>query len=144
MERLIRPMEARDLEPSLALWQNVEGIVLRVESDNLDALTRFLARNPGTSFVADMDGALIGNILCGHDGRRGYLYHLAVLPEHRHTRCATALLKASLGALARQNITRCHAFTLARHMTSLTFWEKVNGELRPDLRVVTLSVDGGA
>ena len=86
MERLIRPMEARDLAPSLALWQNVEGIVLRVESDNLDALTRFLARNPGTSFVADKDGTLIGNILCGHDGRRGYLYHLAVVPEHRHTR----------------------------------------------------------
>src|SRR5678816_4584303 len=77
VERLIRPMEARDLEPSLALWQNVDGIVLRVESDNLDALTRFLARNPGTSFVADKDRALIGNILCGHDGRRGYLYHLA-------------------------------------------------------------------
>jgi ribosomal protein S18 acetylase RimI-like enzyme len=142
VERLIRPMEARDLEPSLALWRNVEGIVLRVDSDNLEALGRFLTRNPGTSFVADEDGVLIGNILCGHDGRRGYLYHLAVVPAHRHTRCATALLNASLNALALQNITRCHAFTLARHMTSLTFWEKVNGELRQDVRVVTLMTEG--
>jgi ribosomal protein S18 acetylase RimI-like enzyme len=132
-------MEARDIEPSLALWRQVEGIVLRVDADNYDALVRFLERNPGTSFVADEDGELIGNVLCGHDGRRGYLYHLAVRPDHRHSRCATALLRAALRALADQRIASCHAFLLARNMTALKFWEQVSGELRPDLRVITLA-----
>ena len=141
MERLIRPMEARDIEPSLALWRDVEGIVLRMDADNPEALDRFLHRNAGTSFVADESGRLIGNILCGHDGRRGYIYHLAVVPDQRHTRCATALLRASLRALAAEQITRCHAFLLARHMTAVRFWERANGELRQDLRVVTLMAD---
>ncbi|MGQ0699836.1 MAG: GNAT family N-acetyltransferase [Panacagrimonas sp.] len=141
MERLIRPMRDDDIASCLELWREIEGIVLRDESDNAPALATFLVRNPGLSFVAEDDAKIIGSILCGHDGRRAHIYHLAVREGLRRTRCATALFNASLQATRSQGVTRCHAYVRARNLTALKFWSSVGAALRRDIDVVTLSVD---
>ena len=72
----IRPMMPRDVEAVLNLWKATEGLTMR-EADSPEALRTYLERNPGMSFVAQANGQLIGAVLCGHDGRHGYLQHLA-------------------------------------------------------------------
>ncbi|TDU24445.1 ribosomal protein S18 acetylase RimI-like enzyme [Panacagrimonas perspica] len=144
MERLIRPMQARDIPACLELWREVEGIVLRDESDNAPALETFLARTPDLSFVAEDGPHIIGSILCGHDGRRAHVYHLAVRQGLRRARCATALFNASLEAIRAQGITRCHAYVRARNLTALKFWSSVEARLRRDIHVVTLQIDPSA
>ncbi len=144
MTHVIRPMNPQDLPACLELWRDAEGVVLREESDSPGALARFLERNPGLSFVAVDQGMVVGSILCGHDGRRAHLYHLAVRTEQRRTRCATALLDAAIQALAAEGITRCHAYIRARNLTALGFWSSVGAMLRRDIDVMTLTVDPGS
>ncbi len=144
MERLIRPMQAQDIEPCLALWRDVEGIILRDESDSLPALQTFLLRNPDLSFVAEDHDQIIGSILCGHDGRRAHIYHLAIQQNLRRSRCATALFNASLQAIRLEGITRCHAYVRSRNLTALKFWRSVDAQLRRDINVVTLEIDSQA
>lgn len=143
MTHVIRPMDPQDLPACLELWGDTEGVVLREESDRPEALARFLERNPGLSFVAVDQGMVVGSILCGHDGRRAHLYHLAVRTEQRRTRCATALLEAAIRVLAAEGITRCHAYIRARNLTALGFWSSVGATLRRDINVMTLAVDIG-
>jgi N-acetylglutamate synthase len=140
MTYLIRPMNPQDLPACLELWCDTEGVVLREESDSPEALTRFLERNPGLSFVALDQGAMVGSILCGHDGRRAQLYHLAVRSEQRRTRCATGLLDAALQALAAEGITRCNAYIRVRNLSARGFWSSVGATLRRDIDVMTLAV----
>lgn len=144
MERHIRPMQPHDIEPCLALWQRVEGVVLRDESDKPSMLRTFLERNPGLSYVFEDRGAIAGSILCGHDGRRGYLYHLAVREDQRRTRCATALFEATIHGLGSAGITRCHAYVRARNLTALLFWKSVGTTLRRDIDVVTFAIEVGS
>lgn len=141
MKHLIRPMQSQDIAACLDLWRDIEGVVLRDESDHPKALARFLERNPGLSFVADEHSVVLGSILCGHDGRRAHIYHLAVRAEQRRTRCATALFNASMEALGGEGMTRCHAYVRARNLTALSFWSSVGATLRRDIDVVTLTVD---
>lgn len=140
MEKLIRPMTAADISASLMLWQSTEGLVLRTQSDNEQSLARFLERNPELSFVTESDGKMAGNVLCGHDGRRGYIYHLAVAPDFRREGCARAMLASALKALASLGIPRCHAFVRFRNLTALKFWNSADAEQRPDVGVVTISL----
>ena len=83
MAVVIRPMTITDYEAVRALWTSCEGVGLN-DADRPEALSAYLERNPGMSFVAQQGDAIVGAVLCGHDGRRGYLNHLAVSPAHRH------------------------------------------------------------
>ncbi len=142
MEGRIRPLQDSDIAASLMLWRHVEGLSLREDSDQPAAIKHFLARNPGLSFVADApDGTLIGSVLCGHDGRRGFVYHLAVSPGSRRKLCASSLLNASLRGLALQGITRCHAFVHIDNQAAQGFWRHVRGELRRDIGVYTIFIE---
>lgn len=78
----IRTMTPADYDAVLSLMQGTPGISLR-DADSRSATERYLARNPGLSFVAEAAGRLIACVMCGHDGRRGYLQHALVLPEYR-------------------------------------------------------------
>src|SRR5262249_5210784 len=94
-----RPMEEEDIPCALALWQGLSGIGLR-EADSPPALARYLQRNPGSSFVAvSATGELVGVSLAGHDGRRGYLHHVAVAESFRKRGIGRRLVEACLAAL---------------------------------------------
>jgi len=114
---------------------------MRVAADNQASVTGFLDRNKGLSFVAESESELIGNILCGHDGRCGFVYHLAVSQRSRREGLASAMLAYSIKALSKQGIAHCHTFVAFRNLTALKFCRSIGGDLRPDLRVVTIDIE---
>jgi len=118
-----------------ALWARTPGIQLRAE-DALAPYCAYLARNPGLSLLAETDGRVVGCLLAGHDGRRGYLQHLAVDPGYRRRGIASALIAAVLARLAVQGIAKSHVFVLDAAPEALAFWRaRVGWGERDDIRV---------
>jgi N-acetylglutamate synthase len=118
----IRPFAMEDYEPAYELWSSTPGVGLS-DSDGKDSINSFLERNPCLSFVAvDGDGTLRGTVLAGHDGRRGFLYHLAVCPSCRRQGAGEQLVLAALSALRRQNILKCHIMVLEDNIPGQAFW----------------------
>ncbi len=136
----VRPMAPDDIPAASALWRVTEGMGLG-ESDRPDRLARFLARNPGLSAVAvEGNGTLIGAVLCGDDGRRGYLHHLAVRRERRRLGVARALLAHCFAGLARNDIERCNIFLLTSNVEGEKFWIREGWKVRDNLKVLQRSV----
>ena len=106
----IMEMTAQDYEEIAGLWWNTEGIGLDDDTDNREGIAAYLARNPGLSYVARQQGQIVGAVLCGHDGRRGYLHHLAVVLGHRHRGIGRALVEACLAKLGSIGIQKCNLF----------------------------------
>jgi len=121
-----------DYDEALGLWKATPGMGLS-GADERASLSAFLARNPGLSFVARSGGELVGTALCGTDGRRGFLYHLAVRPEHRRRGLGSALARSCLLALAAQGVRKCHLFVLADNAVGAAFWKKEGWKLRDDI-----------
>ena len=133
-------MRLREVSPAdhaalHALWELTPGIQLRSE-DAYAPFCAYLARNPGLSLLAEEEGRIVGCLLAGHDGRRGYLQHLVVAPCCRGRGIATALIEAVLGRLAEQGITKSHVFVLDAAPEALVFWRARPGwGERGDIRV---------
>lgn len=128
----ISPMTLADHAEALALWRATPGMRI-TDDDSLESTSRYLERNPGLSFVARVDGRLVGTILAGHEGRRGYLQHLAVAPGHRGQGIGSELVRRCLEALAREGIRKCHLFVLQDNSAGLAFWRKRGWEARTDV-----------
>ena len=140
----IRPMTAADIPAALALWRVTEGMGLG-ESDKPERLAAFLDRNSGLSAVAVLaDAALVGAVLCGDDGRRGYLHHLAVARERRNQGIAKALIAHCFAGLAAREIEKCNIFLLADNTEGERFWQRAGWEARDNLKVLQKNVAGGA
>ena len=118
----IREFQPTDLDGAIELWSRSDGIGLN-ESDTRPALLRFLARNPGFSAVAIAADELAGAILCGHDGRRGTIHHLAVAPAYRRRSVGSALLEHCLARLRDAEIPRCNLFLYDDNEIGRRFWE---------------------
>ena len=103
------------------IWQSDAGIGLG-PGDEEKGIFRYLKRNPGMSFIAKFEDKIVGTILAGHDGRRGYIYHLFVLPEHRGKRVANQLLEQALAAISREDIPRCLITVLKENSIGNEFW----------------------
>ncbi len=117
----------------IALWRDTPGICVR-DDDSRDATSRYLARNPGLSFVAIIDGKVVGSALSGHDGRRGYLQHVAVDPAFRRRGVAQTLVARCLSALASQGIAKAHLTVLADNDPAIRYWINRGWELRDDIQ----------
>lgn len=117
-------MSIDDYKEAACLWQSMEEIGLDEDVDSLEGITKYLLRNPGLSFVARAEGRLIGAVLCGHDGRRGYLHHLAVLHQYRLQGIGRALVERSLAKLAEVGINKCDIFVFAYNQEGQNFWQK--------------------
>jgi ribosomal protein S18 acetylase RimI-like enzyme len=117
----IEPMSIADFDEVLRLWEETEGIGL-TESDSRAAVAQYLARNPGLSLVARKERELVGTVLCGHDGRRGYLYHLAVSPSHRKTGLGRTLVERCLARLEELGISRCNILVFTDNHDGESFW----------------------
>ena len=127
-----RPMTIEDYPAAYALWQTATGVGLS-SSDELVAIASYLARNPGISQAAYEEDELVGVMLCGHDGRRGYIHHLVVLDSHRRQGIGKKLVKRGLAALSQDGIQKCHIFVFAENQKAIAFWKKVAWEHRQDL-----------
>ena len=137
-------MASSDIPAALALWRVTEGMGLG-ESDKPERLAAFLDRNPGLSAVAALDdGVLVGAVLCGDDGRRGYLHHLAVARERRQQGIARALLAYCFAGLAARDIEKCNIFLLADNTEGERFWQRAGWVVRSNLKVMQKNVAGEA
>jgi len=133
----VQPMSIRDFSQVHALWEHTEGVGL-TESDSRENVAKFLRRNPGMSFVARCHRELVGAVLCGHEGRRGYLHHLAVATEHRGKGIGTNLVESCLAALHSAGILKCNLFVYENNAAGQEFWRKIGWEKRPDLRLMQM------
>lgn len=95
-----------DYQNLFYLWKNTPNMGLRSLDDSKEGIALFLRRNPDTNFVMYKGDKLAGAILCGHDGRRGYIYHTVVLPEYRRQGIASLLVESAVNALKEESITR--------------------------------------
>lgn len=117
----VRPLIDTDIPAARAFWPSVPGLGLS-SADEPTALSAFFARNPGLSWGAFSEDRLVATVLAGHDGRRGYLYHLAVAPDHRGEGLSTELMRRALDGLSGCGIAKVHVFVLADNASGLAFW----------------------
>ena len=121
-----------------ALWAGTEGVGLSA-ADEPGPLARYIARNPRTSFVAMRGGRLVGTLLCGHDGRRGLLHHLAVAEDCRRAGLGRRLVDAGLRALNEEGIAKCHVLVFADNPGGQAFWAAVGAQRRDELRLLSMA-----
>jgi len=145
MKLEIRPMTIEDYHAVVDLWKVSEGVGLS-NADSPEAIGRYLARNPDLSQTvwADTDGKdnpviLAGAVLCGHDGRRGLLHHLAIHPEYRRKGLGRMLVQRCLQGLHDEGIDKCHLFVFNNNRSGRDFWLSLGWYERPEL--VLMSVD---
>jgi len=125
-------MTIDDYESIYTLW-NASLASVRDIDDSREAIERFLARNPGTSIVAVADQKIIGSILCGYDGRRAYLYHVAVDAAQRRGGVARAMLEVCLAKLRGLGIRKCALIAYTNNSAGNAFWEAMGFHTREDL-----------
>ncbi|MDE5932426.1 MAG: GNAT family N-acetyltransferase, partial [Lachnospiraceae bacterium] len=100
----IRAMAMKDYDGVYDLWINTPGMGLNATDDSREGIEKYLKRNPTSSFVAEDDGKIIGVIMAGHDGRRGYIHHTAVLPNYRNQGIAAKLVENAMNAFDKEGI----------------------------------------
>ena len=128
-----RTMDISDYEQVYKLWLSCAGMGLNNLDDSKEGIQRFLSRNPDTCFVAQGEQNIVGVIIAGNDGRRGYIYHTAVDPECRHQGIATRLVNEAMAALKKLGINKTALVVFSRNADGNAFWENVGFTERTDL-----------
>jgi len=136
----IRELTIENCEEVLSLWQSTDGIGLDRDVDTKERIRIYLQRNPGLSFAAFEKGKVIGAVLCGHDGRRGYLQHLTVAEGHRNKGTGAALAEKVISKLRTLGIQQCNIFVFANNPSGQAFWERNGWAERTDLKVLSKSI----
>lgn len=129
----IRLMTIEDYDEVFALWMSIHGFGIRSLDDSYDGVARFLKRNPTTSVVATVDGKIVGAILCGHDGRRGCLYHVCVAEAYRKHGIGKSMAVACMRALQAEGINKVNIIAFKSNAVGNQFWQGEGWTFREDL-----------
>lgn len=129
----IRVMTAEDYDGVYNLWINTPGMGLNSTDDSREGIEKYIKRNPTSSFVAECDGAIVGVIMAGHDGRRGFIHHTAVMPEYRNQGIAKRLVGSAMSALDKEGIHKAALVVFRRNSIGNDFWERIGFTVRDDL-----------
>lgn len=130
---MIRVMTIEDYEGVRALWMKIKGFGIRSIDDSKEGVERFLKRNPDTSVVAVEDGKIVGSILCGHDGRRGCLYHVCVDEDYRMKGIGKSMVVACMEALQKEQINKVSLIAFTKNDVGNAFWKEIGWTKREDL-----------
>lgn len=130
---IIRTMTIEDYENVYELWNSIIGFAIRSIDDSKEGIERFLKRNPTTSVVAEIDGKIIGAILCGHDGRRGCLYHVCVDEKYRRQGIGKQMVVFCMKALKEEKINKVSLIAFSRNDVGNAFWRELTWTKREDL-----------
>jgi ribosomal protein S18 acetylase RimI-like enzyme len=128
-----RVMTTDDYDKVYNFWMSCKNMGFNNLDDSREGIARFLRRNPATSFVAVEDGRLAGIVLSGHDGRRGYVYHMSVAEDFRRRGVGTALLNRCLEALKAEGINKAALLVFRYNAAGNAFWEKQGFSAREDV-----------
>ncbi len=139
MAEIYREMTIADYDEVQLLWRQTEGICVR-EADSRGQIERYLLRNPGLCSVVLVNDQVIGTILAGHDGRRGYLHHLAVMHKHRRLGMGKRLVDRAISALRVQAIQKCHIFVLQENQDARIYWRNRGWTSRPDIEMMSFNL----
>lgn len=129
----IRIMTKDDYESVYQLWLNTPGMGLNTLDDSIEGISKYLKRNPNTCFVAENDNEIIGVIMGGHDGRRGFIYHLAVKVSERNSGIGTKLVDNVMSALEKEGIHKVALVVYGKNEIGNAFWENIGFITREDL-----------
>ena len=129
----IRVMTIEDFDQVHALWMSIKGFGIRSVDDSKEGVERFLKRNPTTSVVAEEDGKIVGAILCGHDGRRGCLYHVCVREDYRRLGIGKAMVVHCMNALKAEHINKVSLIAFTQNDIGNAFWKCIGWTKREDL-----------
>ncbi len=130
----IRKMLISDYDAVYSLWLSCKGMGLNDLDDSREGIMRFLKRNPDTCFAAETEsGCIIGAIMAGNDGRRGYIYHTAVHPDYRNHGIGRALAEEAVAALKKCGINKAALVVFAHNTDGSSFWEKLGFTARNDI-----------
>lgn len=129
----IRTMTIEDFDQVHALWMTIKGFGIRSIDDSKEGVERFLKRNPTTSVVAEIDSKIVGSILCGHDGRRGCLYHVCVDEKYRRHGIGKAMVVYAMQALKKEKINKVSLIAFTVNDIGNAFWNTIEWTERKDL-----------
>lgn len=130
---MLRVMTIEDYDKVYALWKQIHGFGIRSVDDSREGIGRFLERNPTTSVVAEEDGKIVGAILCGHDGRRGCLYHVCVDEDYRRRGIGKSMVVFSMDALKKEQISKVSLIAFTKNDIGNAFWNEIGWVQRLDL-----------
>lgn len=129
----VRAMTLEDYEKVHGLWMKIKGFSIRSMDDSKEGVARFLARNPGISVVAEEDGNIVGAILCGHDGRRGCMYHVCVDSDYRLQGIGKSMVVFAMEALKKEGINKVSLIAFTKNDVGNAFWKEIGWTRREDL-----------
>ncbi len=136
----LRKFVIEDYDAVYRLWEASEGVTIS-SADTRNGVKQYLDRNPGASFVAVQDdGRIVGAVLGGDDGRRGYIHHLSVEKGHRGAGIGRALAQRVLSLLREKNIHKCHLFVIKKNPEAPRFWMRIGWQYREDLAMMSFSL----
>lgn len=130
----IRPMTIEDYDEVFAMWQTTSKRALS-KADEKPQMERYLTRNAGMSQVAVIDGKIVGTVLAGHDGRRGFIHHMAVMPDYRRRRIGHSLAEKAIEKITAEGIDKTHIFCYQNNETGQSFWRDFGFVKRDDVFV---------
>ncbi|MGP9567091.1 MULTISPECIES: GNAT family N-acetyltransferase [unclassified Halomonas] len=137
-----RTMTIEDYDAAVTLWRNTEGVRLR-DADSREGIDKYLRRNPGLSLVAEQGGDVVGTIMAGHDGHRGFIQHLAVAAGCRQQGIGSELVNRCLDALRAEGIQKSHLMLLVGNDAGKRFWKNLGWEFRTDIELYSFILSGG-
>ena len=130
---IIRVMNTEDYDRVYALWMSCKNMGFNNLDDSRQGIEKYLKRNPSTCFIAEQDDAIVGVVLAGHDGRRGFIHHMAVAEHCRRQGIATDLLGQALAALKEEGINKAALLVFNRNEAGNVFWERQGFTARDDV-----------
>jgi ribosomal protein S18 acetylase RimI-like enzyme len=136
----IAELSIENYEEVLSLRESSKGVGLNSDTDTKERIGIYLQRNPGLSFAAFEKGKVIGAVLCGQDGRRGYLHHLTVAEPYRNKGIGTALVDKVISKLRTLGIRKCNIFVFADNAGGQEFWKKNGWVEQTDLKILSKSI----
>ncbi|MBR6897858.1 MAG: GNAT family N-acetyltransferase [Lachnospiraceae bacterium] len=126
-------MTIDDYDGVRALWMTIHGFAIRSVDDSREGVEVFLRRNPDTSVVAVDGGEIVGAILCGHDGRRGCLYHVCVREDHRMQGIGKSMVVFCMNALKAEHVNKVSLIAFTKNDVGNKFWRQIGWTKREDL-----------
>lgn len=139
MEILV--MDKKHYNEVYTLWNETPGIGMRSLDDSEIGIAKFLDRNPNTNFICRIDDKLVGVIMCGHDGRRGYIYHTAVHENYRKMGIGKALVDSAINSLRNEGINKVALVVFSDNQLGNAFWQALGFDVRDDITYRNLSIN---